>query len=116
GTVADRIDRRRILIGASLIALTAVGVLVAVRSPGLAFLGPTAIAVLGAAKAFYSPAALAALPNLVPREDLSLANAIAGSAWGTMLVVCASLGGVMTVLVGPYLCFLITAVCLLMAT
>lgn len=116
GTVADRLDRRKILIVASLAALVAVALLLAVRSPGLAFLGPVAIGVLGAAKAFYSPAALAALPNLVPREDLSIANAIAGSAWGTMLVVGASLGGVMTVLVGPYLCFLITAACLLMAT
>ncbi|HEY8473981.1 MAG TPA: MFS transporter [Natronosporangium sp.] len=116
GTVADRVDRRKILIAASLAALLAVGLLLAVRSPGVAWLGPLAIGVLGAAKAFYSPAALAALPNLVPAEDLAPANAIAGSAWGTMLVVGASLGGVMTALIGPYLCFLITAACLLMAT
>jgi MFS family permease len=116
GTVADRIDRRKILIAASLVALLAVGLLLAVREPGVAWLGPVAIGVLGAAKAFYTPAALAALPNLVPREDLNTANAIAGSAWGTMLVVGASLGGVMTALVGPYVCFLITAVCLLLAT
>jgi MFS family permease len=93
-----------------------VALLLAVRSPTVAWLGPLAIGVLGAAKAFYSPAALAALPNLVPSEDLSTANAIAGSAWGTMLVVGASLGGVMNAFLGPYLCFLITAVCLLMAT
>jgi MFS family permease len=71
-----------------------------------------AIAMLGAAKAFFSPAALAALPNLVPRADLSAANALSGGAWGTMLVVGASLGGVLAALLGPYLCFLITAVCL----
>jgi predicted MFS family arabinose efflux permease len=116
GTVADRVDRRKILITASATALLAVGLLMAVRSPGVAWLGPVAIGVLGAAKAFYSPAALAALPNLVPEEDLSTANAISGSAWGTMLVVGASLGGVMTAFLGPYLCFLITAACLLMAS
>lgn len=116
GTVADRLDRRKILLTTSLAALVAVGLLLAVRSPGLALLGPAAIGVLGAAKAFYTPAALAALPNLVPREDLSTANAIAGSAWGTMLVVGASLGGMMTALVGPYACFGITAACLLAAT
>lgn len=116
GTVADRVDRRKILITASTTALLAVVLLLAVRSPAVAWLGPVAIGVLGAGKAFYSPAALAALPNLVPKEDLSTANAIAGSAWGTMLVVGASLGGVMTALIGPYLCFLITAACLLMAT
>jgi MFS family permease len=115
GTVADRLDRRKIAITANTAALLAVVLLMAVRSPGLAWLGPLAIGVLGAAKAFYSPAALAALPNLVPEEDLSTANAVAGSAWGTMLVVGASLGGVMTALVGPYVCFLLTAACLLMA-
>lgn len=116
GTVADRLDRRKILVTTSLLALVAVAVLLAVRSPGMAWLGPAAIGVLGAAKAFYTPAALAALPNLVPPEDLSTANAIAGSAWGTMLVVGASLGGVMAAVVGPYACFLITAACLLAAT
>lgn len=116
GTVADRLDRRKILVTTSTIALVAVVVLLAVRSPGVAWLGPVAIGILGAAKAFYTPAALAALPNLVPREDLSTANAIAGSAWGTMLVVGASLGGLATALVGPYVCFLITAGCLLLAT
>lgn len=116
GTVADRVDRRKILVTASTTALLAVVLLLGVRSPAVAWLGPLAIGVLGAAKAFYSPAALAALPNLVPEEDLSVANAVAGSAWGTMLVVGASLGGVMTAFIGPYLCFLITAGCLLMAT
>jgi MFS family permease len=116
GTVADRFDRRKILMVTSVAALLAVVALLAVRSPGVAWLGPLAIGLLGAAKAFYIPAALAALPNLVPVRDLSAANALAGSAWGTMLVVGASLGGIMTVLVGPYACFLITAACLLAAT
>jgi MFS family permease len=116
GTVADRVDRRTILVVTSVAALLAVVVLLGVRSPGVAWLGPVAIGLLGSAKAFYTPAALAALPNLVPREDLSIANAVAGSAWGTMLVVGASLGGLMTALVGPYLCFVITAVCLVLAT
>lgn len=115
GTVADRLDRRKIMITTSLVALVAVGLLLAVRSPGTAWLGPVAIGILGVAKAFYTPAGLAALPNLVPEEDLSAANAVAGSAWGTMLVFGASLGGVMTALVGPYVCFVITAGCVLVA-
>lgn len=115
GTVADRLDRRRIMLFTALGAVAAVGVLLAVRSPEVAWLGVVAIGILGAAKAFYTPAALAALPNLVSKEDLSAANALSGGAWGTTLVVGASLGGVMTALVGPYICFLITAVCLLLA-
>jgi MFS family permease len=116
GTIADRFDRRKILVITSGVALLAVVVLLAVRTPGVAWLGVVAIGMLGAAKAFYTPAALAAVPNLVPREDLATATAISGSAWGTMLVVGASLGGLMAALVGPYLTFGITAVCLLAAT
>lgn len=115
GTVADRVDRRRLLVIAGLATMLAVTVLLAVQSPGMAWLGPVAIGAMGAAKAFFSPAALAALPNLVPREDLATANAVSGSAWGTMVVVGASLGGVVTQLVGPYVCFGIAAVLLAVA-
>ncbi len=115
GTLADRLDRRRIMVVTALAALVAVALLLTVRSPAVAWLGPVAIGLMGAAKAFFSPAALAALPNLVPEEDLATANAIAAGAWGTMLVVGASLGGVIASLVGAYVCFVITAACLAMA-
>ena len=55
-----------------------------------------AIGLAAAAKAFYTPAAGAALPNVVDPADLPAANALAGSAWGTMLVVGASLGGIVS--------------------
>ena len=109
GAVADRWDRRRVMVLAGLGAVVGALLLLAVRGPGLAWLGPLAIAVLGTAKAFFSPAALAALPNVVAEEDLSTANAISGSAWGTMVVVGSSLGGVVTSLIGPYLCFVVAA-------
>src|SRR5690606_24088057 len=115
GTLADRLDRRRIMVVTALAALVAVALLLTVRSPAVAWLGPVAIGLMGAAQAFFSPAALAALPHLVPEEDLATANAIAAGAWGTMLVVGASLGGVIASLVGAYVCFVITAACLAMA-
>src|SRR5690606_17658839 len=94
GTLADRLDRRRILVVPAPAAALPVEPLLAVRSRGVAWLGPAAFGLMGAAKAFFSPAALAALPNLVPEEVLATASAIWGGAWGTMLVVGASLGGV----------------------
>jgi MFS family permease len=109
GVIADRVDRRRIMITSNAAAFAAVLVLLAVRSPGSAFLGPLAVGAVAVAKAFYSPAATAALPNLVDPADLSAANAIAGSSWGTMAVVGSSLGGVLSAAFGPYTCFLITA-------
>ncbi len=115
GTVADRRDRRKILIVANLAAIAAVSLLFAVRTPAVAWLGPVAIGLAAAAKAFYTPAASAALPNVVDPDDLPAANALGGSAWGTMLVIGASLGGIVTAIFNPYVCFGITIVCLIVA-
>lgn len=105
GAVADRWDRRRIMVLAGLGAIAGTALLFGVRGPGMAWLGPVGIAVIGAAKAFFSPAALAALPNVVHRDHLAAANVLSGSAWGTMVVLGSSAGGVMAGLIGPYLCF-----------
>jgi MFS family permease len=110
GTIADRLDRRKIMVTASLSAIGAVCLLFLVHSGGTAWLGPVAVGGVAMAKAFYSPSVQAAMPNLVPREDLPTANAVAGAAWGTMSVVGASLGGVVATLTSPYTCFAATAV------
>ncbi|MEU4619047.1 MFS transporter [Actinoplanes sp. NPDC023801] len=113
GTVADRVDRRKILIFANVAAFVSVLLLFAVRSEATAPLALVAVGAIAVSKAFYSPAASAALPNLVDRADLAAANTVAGSAWGTMTVVGASLGGVVSSVFSPYVCFAVTAVCLL---
>ena len=115
GTLADRLDRRTIMITANIATIAAIGMLFFVRSPGVAWIGPVAIGLAAVAKAFYSPAASAALPNVVGRADLPAANALGGSAWGTMLVVGASLGGILSTAVGPYVCFGITVFSLLIS-
>jgi len=113
GTVADRVDRRRIMLIAVLVSAAASTVLLLVRSSGTAWLALVAVGAIAVAKAFFSPAAQAALPNVVDPADLASANALAGSAWGTMLVVGASLGGVVSAASGPYVCFGIAAALLL---
>jgi MFS family permease len=113
GTVADRVDRRKILIMSNAAAFVSVLLLFAVRSEATAPLALVAVGAIAVSKAFYSPAASAALPNLVDPEDLAAANTVAGSAWGTMTVVGASLGGVVSSVFSPYICFAVTAVCLL---
>ena len=115
GVIADRHDRRRIMIAANSAAFVAIGLLLLVRTPSTAWLGPVAVGAVAVAKAFYSPAASAALPNIVDPEDLSAANAVAGSAWGTMAVIGSSLGGVLSAIIGPNACFLIAAIFLAIA-
>jgi len=115
GTIADRVDRKKIMMAANLTALFAVLLLLAVRSGTTAWLALVAIAGVAVAKGFYSPAAQAALPNVLEPADLAAGNSIAGSAWGTMTVVGASLGGVVSAAFGPYACFAVAAGALVVA-
>ncbi|HWS33024.1 MAG TPA: MFS transporter [Actinoplanes sp.] len=116
GTVADRFDRRKILIVANIMAALSVLLLFAVRSAATAPLALVAIGALAVAKAFYTPAAGAALPNVVDPADLAPANTVAGSAWGTMTVVGASLGGLVSQVFSPYVCFAVTVLLLIAGT
>lgn len=113
GTIADRYDRRKIMMVANLASVGAVLLLFLVRSAETAPLALVAVGALAVAKAFYSPAATAALPNVVDPADLAPANAVSGSSWGTMTIVGASLGGVVSSVFGPYVSFAVTGVCLL---
>jgi MFS family permease len=105
GTVADRLDRRRILIAADIAMAGCALALLLVRTPGTAWVALVAVGAIAVAKAFFAPAAQAALPNVVDAADLTAANALSGSAWGTMVVIGASLGGIASEAFGPYPCF-----------
>lgn len=93
GVIVDRFDRKMIMITADVSrALLALG-FVFVQSRGTIWIVFVLLSVLSGISAFFEPASSAALPNLVPRSDLVRANVLMGSAWGTMLVVGAALGG-----------------------
>jgi MFS family permease len=115
GTLADRLNRRTLMICANLGTIAAVALLFGVRSAESAWLGPVAIGLAATAKSMYTPAASAALPNVVDPPDLASANALAGSGWGTMAVVGASLGGLLSQVLNPYACFAICLACLALA-
>ena len=115
GTIVDRLDRRTIMVTADVVCAVLISLLLFVRTSGTAWIALVALSGVAGAKAFYSPAASAALPNLVDREDLPTATVLNGATWGTMLAVGAGLGGVMAGLVGPYWCFGIDAVSFLLS-
>lgn len=109
GVIADRVDRKRIMVGADLARVVpALGMLLAAKweNAPLAIACVVAIAVL---TAFFEPVTAAVLPNLVDAEDLSLAQVTMGSVWGTMLFVGAAIGGLTAELLGRETTFLVNA-------
>lgn len=110
GVVADRRDRRRLLIGADLVRAVAIGALGALSLAGALelWMAIAAVAVYGVAEAFAAPAFMALVPQVVPRDELVAANALehsarplalrlAGPAVGGAVVAGAGAGGALVV-------------------
>lgn len=108
GTLADRLDRRTVLVVTEVLCIGFALLLLAVGE-GTEWVSLPAITGIAVAKSFATPAAAAATPNLVCSDDLALANVMNGVAWGSMLAVGAALGGVASALLGTDACFLIDA-------
>jgi MFS family permease len=115
GALADRLDRRKIIVIANVVQVASVLPLFAVRSAGTAWLAVASVAVFSTATACFMPAASAALPNLVDPADLAAANAGAGAAFGTISIIAASIGGLLVAVFDPYISILLTMLALLAA-
>jgi MFS family permease len=106
GALADRIDRRRLMIIADLARAALCLPLLLVDSAGTVWIVFVLLASISVFTACFEPASSAAIPNVVDPEDLAAANNLVGSAWGTMLAVGAALGGLVVTLFGRDAAFL----------
>ncbi|MDQ3335783.1 MAG: MFS transporter [Myxococcota bacterium] len=109
GAIADRYDRRRILIAADLIRVPIVLLLCLAALWGSVALAIGAVIALGVGASFHDPVASAATPNLVAPEDLATAQSLMGTVWGSMLLVGAGIGGVVAEVFGMQVAFIIDA-------
>lgn len=108
GLLADRLDRRKLMIVCDLArALTCVAFLLV--GPETIWLAYVLLPVLAGFAAPFDPAFSAATPNVVDPADLPAANALNGSLWGTMLAVGAGLGGLVSDAFGADTAFLVNA-------
>lgn len=100
GVVADRFNRRRIMIWSD--ALRAVVVLgfLFVRRPEHVWLIYVLTVAQLALSTFFEPARSAAIPSVVRPQDLVAANAISSVTWSAMLTLGAAVGGAITGLFG----------------
>jgi MFS family permease len=109
GWLADRFDRRRLMIACDL-ARTVICAAFLLVGPANLWLAYVLLVCLSLFAAVFDPAQSAALPNVVDPEDLPTANALGGSLWGTMLAVGAALGGVVAAIFGRDVAFIVDAV------
>jgi MFS family permease len=109
GTLADRFDRRKLMVAADLARVPVALAFLLARDPGTLWIAFVAVALLAVGAAIFEPSSSAALPNLVDPERLPEANVLLGSAWGTMLAVGAALGGVVAATLGRDAAFVANA-------
>lgn len=125
GVVADRFERRAVLIGADVLRMGAVAAMGALDAAGLLGLGGLAALALvyGAGEAFFRPAFGALVPAIVPAEELVQANAVqafvlpltmrfAGPALGGALVAAFGAGSTLLVDAGTFLASLVCVLAL----
>lgn len=115
GVLADRFNRRHIMIASDAArALVVLGFLF-VRSPEHIWLVYVLTVLQLAFSAFFEPARSAALPSIVSERDLVAANAITSVTWSAMLTLGAAVGGPVTDWFGTDAAFVIDSLTYLLS-
>jgi predicted MFS family arabinose efflux permease len=112
GALADRVDRRRLLIALQVYAAAAAAVLTAITVAGA--LNPRSLLSLlfaiGCAAAMTTPAWQAIQPELVPREQFPAAASLSGVTVDAARAIGPPIAGVLVAVAGPQAVFAINAV------
>ncbi|MBL4686975.1 MAG: MFS transporter [Nannocystaceae bacterium] len=108
GALADRFDRRRVLIVVSLLLSVTTLLMVAAAMASMIGLLQGLLVVRSAMTAFFSPAERAALPRVVHRDEILVASAVDAGTWSVVFSLGMALGGLLTAL-GPALALAIDA-------
>jgi MFS family permease len=112
GVLADRLDRRRILLAAQAFMMASAALLAALTLAGAAtpLLLVAVSFALGLGFAFSGPTWLSTIPSLVPRELLTSAIALNSARFSAARVVGPALGGVLIAAIGAGGVFVVNAV------
>jgi predicted MFS family arabinose efflux permease len=107
GVVADRVERRKILLISQYIQMASAGVLTALVAMGLQHVWPILCLsfVSGLAQAFGGPAYQALIPTLVEREDMPNAIALNSIQFNLAVTIGPALAGITLARLGEKWCF-----------
>jgi len=110
GVVADRFNRKTIMIWADVLRGLLVFGFLFVKHPNQVWIVYLLAALEIILSSFFEPAESAAVPMIVKRRELIAANALGGATWSVTLAFGAALGGVVTDLFGTNTAFIIDAI------
>jgi MFS family permease len=107
GVIADRVDRRVVLVASDLVRAVLVLGLVFARDLATIYV---LVFLMGLARTFFNPTVRAAFPSVVGGGDLTRANALIGGTFSASIMVGPALGGVLVASIGVDAAFLADAV------
>ena len=109
GVINDRISRKKVMIAADLARVLIVGGMLLVRSRSMVWLVYPLLFLETIMWGFFEPARTAALPNIVPKEELITANTLQSTTWSANFAIGALLGGLAAAFLGRSAVFVINA-------
>lgn len=109
GVLADRYNRKRLMIFSDVLRAVVVLGFLLVRSESGVWLLYGLTVLQFCLSALFTPARSAVLASIVPRKDLVTANALDSFTWSTMLAIGALLGGLATAVFGRDTAFVLDA-------
>ena len=112
GPLIDRLQRRRLMVGADLVRAAVFCALPFTTRPGTIV---ALAAVAGLANGFFRPAVYAGIPNLVEPEELPAANALLQTMENMSWAIGPILGGLLAAAAGPHAAYWINAASFLLS-
>jgi MFS family permease len=109
GVLADRLDRKKLMVFADFARVPVALALMLAKTPDTLWICFVALALMALGASIFEPTSSAAMPNLVEDEELGDANVLMGSAWGVMLAVGAAIGGLVAATLGRDAAFVTNA-------
>lgn len=109
GVIADRFNRKMILVTSDLLRAGIVLGFLLVTSSGMAWLIYVLTAAQFVVSAFFEPARAAILPSLVDEGELLIANTLTNATWSAVLAFGAAIGGLVAAQFGVHIALVIDA-------
>ena len=109
GVIADRFDRRKVLILSDVLRAGIVSCFLLINGPGDLWLLYVLTIMQFSVSAFFEPARAALVPALVERDELLTANTLSSITWSAMLTFGGAIGGLTASLFGVRVSLIVDA-------